>query len=291
MSKRIQSAEQMSRLAFAFRCPLCASPVHVYDNKSLICAKNHTFDFAKQGFLNVLARPANSKYSKELFEARQSIIMESGLFAPLQETLAKVISEHADAAADPCLIADLGCGEGSHLQTILNSLSNRRFAGMGLDIAKEGVLLAAKRYSGPLWLVGDLAHSPLQDASWHVILNILSPANYKEFQRILAQRGLVIKVFPRRHYLKELREAVYGAEKSYSNEETVSLFAEHFQVIEQFQLTYSKLLNKEELQRLARMTPLAWSAEQGRLTAFLAQEAAEITVDLDILAGRKGEIR
>lgn len=54
-----------------------------------------------------------------------------------------------------------------------------------------------------------MAKSPFGDQSFHIILNILSPSNYKEFKRLLVQDGLVIKVVPRPDYLKELREVLY----------------------------------------------------------------------------------
>ncbi len=100
------------------------------------------------------------------------------------------------------------CGEGSHLQRIIEG-SNIPATGIGLDISKDGILLASKRYENSIWIVGDLAKSPFGDQSFHIILNILSPSNYKEFKRLLVQDGLVIKVVPRPDYLKELREVLY----------------------------------------------------------------------------------
>ena len=42
-----------------------------------------------------------------------------------------------------------------------------------------------------------------------VILNILSPANYAEFTRLLKPDGLFVKVVPENDYLKELRNVFY----------------------------------------------------------------------------------
>src|SRR5699024_8950783 len=80
---------------------------------------------------------------------------------------------------------------------------------MGLDVSKEGVIMAAKNYKDTIWLVGDLANTPIGDGSCQVILNIFSPANYMEFKRVLAPNGLVVKVVPRANYLKELREVLF----------------------------------------------------------------------------------
>ncbi|WP_199426648.1 putative RNA methyltransferase [Thermaerobacillus caldiproteolyticus] len=287
MTKKIKSAELVSEFVAAFRCPLCKSSMRVVDFKSLICSKNHTFDFTKQGYVNLMTHPSNSHYKKELFEARHKIIVESSLYTSMHETITKVIKEYMDVSLKPFMVVDLGCGEGSHLQRILDECMIPAMTGVGLDISKEGIAMAAKRYENQIWLVGDLAKSPLEDQSFHVILNILSPANYKEFKRILVEDGLVIKVVPRPNYLKELREVLFdnNEKKVYKNDQIVSLFKKHLHLLDVFNLCYTKNLNKAELKNLVQMTPLAWSADKARIDAFINRDSAEITVDLDILVG------
>lgn len=261
--------------------------MRVVDLKSLVCSKNHTFDFTKQGYLNLMTHATDSQYSKELFEARNKIIIESNLYAPMHQTITKVMKEYINLSKNPIMVADLGCGEGSHLQRIIDECSSKKVTGVGIDIAKEAILLAAKRYENIIWLVGDLAKSPLADQSVQVILNILSPSNYKEFKRIINQEGLVIKVVPRPNYLKELREAVFEHERQYTNDETVTLYKQHFKLLDVIPLCYTKQLNKEELDNLVQMTPLSWSADKKRMESFLQRDTGEITVDLDILVGMK----
>jgi 23S rRNA (guanine745-N1)-methyltransferase len=287
MTKKIKSAELVSEFVAAFRCPLCKSSMRVVNFKSLICSKNHTFDFTKQGYVNLMTHPSNSHYKKELFEARHKIIMESNLYTSMHETITKVIKEYMDVSLKPFMVVDLGCGEGSHLQRILDECMIPAMTGVGLDISKEGIAMAAKRYDNQIWLVGDLAKSPLADQSFHVVLNILSPSNYKEFKRILVEDGLVIKVVPRPNYLKELREVLFdnNEKKVYKNDQIVSLFKKHLHLLDVFHLCYTKNLKKADLKNLVQMTPLAWSADKARIDAFINRDSAEITVDLDILVG------
>jgi len=141
-----------------------------------------------------MTRPITSDYGKELFEARNKIITESNLYSPLHKAVAKIIKVH-EISANPATIADLGCGEVSHLQSILESFSNNSIIGVGLDISKEGIIMASKKYGNPIWLVGDLGKSPFSDNSFDVILNILSPANYNEFKRISSRNGFSTKKF------------------------------------------------------------------------------------------------
>ncbi|WP_415783032.1 hypothetical protein [Brevibacillus invocatus] len=51
-----------------------------------------------------------------------------------------------------------------------------------MDISKEGIRIAA-RSTSDIWCVGDLAHCPFKDQSFHVILNLLSPSNYSDYRR------------------------------------------------------------------------------------------------------------
>ncbi|MEC1717429.1 putative RNA methyltransferase [Schinkia azotoformans] len=287
MSKKENSAKRVSENISAFKCPLCESEMRVVEHKSLICTNNHTFDFAKQGYVNLMTQQSNSHYSKELFEARKNIINDTDLYAEMHGSISNVINDSMDTSINPFLIVDLGCGEGSHLQRIIEECGCDAITGVGLDIAKEGIVAAAKSYENPIWLVGDLAKSPLADHSFCVILNILSPSNYKEFKRMLVQDGLVIKVVPGSNYLKEIREALFESseKKEYKNDDTISLFNEHFKLIHNIKLNYTKILSKEELYNLVRMTPLAWSGDQDRINAFSNQDSAEITVDLEILVG------
>lgn len=287
MSGKERSAELVGRFINVLRCPFCGSPMKVVDLKSLICSENHTFDFARRGYLNMMGRLSNSHYNKKLFESRQQMISESGLYGSLHERIAKIIKEHLDGFNQPIIIFDAGCGEGSHLQMILDKCKNEAVMGVGLDISKEGIRMAAGKYRTSIWLVGDLAQSPMADQSCHVIFNMLSPANYLDFKRILVPNGLVIKVIPRSNYLKELRQALFNDsnKKIYTNAQTVSLFKKHFRLVNIINLSYTKELDHKDLIHLVQMSPLAWHSKKETMAAFINQKASEVTVDLDILVG------
>ncbi|MCM3570481.1 putative RNA methyltransferase [Neobacillus mesonae] len=287
MTNKEKSAELVSKYVHIFSCPLCNSPMIFANLKSLVCSNNHTFDFAKQGYVNMMTRSTNSHYDKKIFEARNRIIMESGLYILLHEKISEVIDENMNASNDKIMILDAGCGEGSHLQRILDECKNEIIAGIGLDISKEGIRMAARNYKKSIWLVGDLANSPLQDQSCHIILNILSPANYKEFQRISVPNGLIIKVVPRSNYLKELREARFDEKDktSYKNDETVSLFKQHFHLMDTFEISYTRGLNEKDLTNLTQMSPLSWNMSKDDMEQIINRGISRITIDLDILVG------
>ena len=286
MSKRTDGARRAARIEHALKCPVCGNPIRVEEDGRLLCRDHHSFDFAKQGYVNVLTRPAGGHYNKELFEARRRIMLDSGLYAPFHEAAAEWIRQMPVSDSRPAVVADIGCGEGTHLHRILEKLGGLNVAGAGLDIAKEGVQLAARDFQSAVWLVGDLAQSPFSDGSIHAILNILSPSNYDEFTRMLAPGGRLIKVVPGAGYLRELREALYTDERrTYSNEDTIGLFDRHFRRTETVPLRYSVRLGRAQLEDLVRMTPLSWSPAPEAVNRFLDRESAEITVELDLLVG------
>ncbi|HWK22422.1 MAG TPA: methyltransferase domain-containing protein [Ureibacillus sp.] len=272
VSKRVASILYMKEHETLFSCPLCKESMHVKEDGHIVCGNQHSFDIAKQGYVNFMIKPSTSMYSKSLFESRQEII-NSGIYNPLQRTITKYIGNKAKK------MLDTGCGEGSHLEKITDMLEQDIVA-VGIDISKEGIQSAAKFYEQKIWCVGDLANSPYKEQSFDCILNILSPANYEEFSRLLKPNGKVIKVVPQSDYLKEIRKQAFAnsEKESYSNEQTVMRFKEHFTNVKQERITYTMPLSEELVPKLLEMTPLGWHLQQDILLN-------EITIDLDVLVG------
>ena len=272
LSKRAAGAALINANIGLFACPICQKTMGVYDQGRLTCVTNHSFDIAKQGYVNMLTHSAASKYSKDLFESRKTII-ESGLYDPLEEKIAELIGQAKT-------VLDTGCGEGSHLARIM---AKKDGIGVGIDIAKEGIVAAARHYPEQIWCVGDLAKSPFAKDRFDVILNILSPANYEEFKRLLTADGYVVKVVPQSGYLQQLRAQLYAdsAQETYSNEQTVERFRESFSDVTVERITYTVPLASSLVPALLEMTPMGWhKAQQAEINV------REITIDVDILVGR-----
>lgn len=288
VNKRQKSANRVESVESMFKCSICGAGMSVLDYKSLACINKHTFDFAKQGYINLVPHLIKTKYNKELFEARRQIA-EVGFFTPLTEAMAEILKKYVTNKG--MHILDMGCGEGSHLASLCDILGSP-VTGFGVDLSKEGVLLAAKNYPDQVWLVADIANSPFQDKQFDVILNILSPSNYAEFERILTEDGLVVKVVPRSGYLQELRALFFDEPEKhiYSNAETIERFAESFQIINRSSLCYSVTLEKPYIPALVQMTPLSWGAVAENINTALQQDSVNITVDLDILVGKRSNI-
>ena len=272
LSKREVSIQYLQQHKDIFICPICKESIQINDTGKMYCINNHSFDVAKQGYVNLMTKPVASMYSKELFESRQQIIT-SGLYDEVQHAIAQLLSGEQ-------VILDTGCGEGSHLERICEQLPSS--VGVGIDLSKEGIIAAAKHYGNKIWCVGDLANSPFQAGSFTTILNFLSPANYDEFKRLLVPGGKVIKVVPQSNYLQQIRVQAFAdsAKETYSNEQTVSRFKESFSKVKVIRITYTKPIETALVPKLLEMTPMGWHIQNHDTI-----QITDITIDVDILVG------
>ena len=107
-----------------FSCPLCGKAL-MRDNRTYRCPSGHSFDIAKEGYVNLL--PANRQHSdspgddREMVRSR-TLFLDGGWYAPLRETLCDMVSA---ATAENAVLLDAGCGEGVTKDTDINSLSLR----------------------------------------------------------------------------------------------------------------------------------------------------------------------
>ncbi|GAA4056956.1 putative RNA methyltransferase [Amphibacillus indicireducens] len=289
-SKKVVSARYIQRFESVFSCPVCDSEMAVQEYQCLVCLNHHSFDIAKQGYLNLVSHTVMTKYTKSLFESRQRLMNEAGFFRPVTDQIIKMIEQFFGKTKEPILMLDSGSGEGSHLAYIRQSLENDfgiKANGVGIDISKEAITVAAKHYSNLIWTVADLAKTPFKNQQFDLILNLLSPSNYTEFDRLLKPSGVVIKVVPGSDYLQELRGRVFANsdKQTYSNDETVALFKSHYPLVDQVPVTEIVRLDQAAMRWLIEMTPLTWNVPKAELQSLVAADFTEITLDVVILIG------
>lgn len=282
ISKKMMNVNALDEQIELFRCPICSLPVDLMDAARIVCEENHSFDLSKQGYVNLAPQAHATKYDRALFEARK-IIMTSGFFQPVLERLVELVDTYTNGIQLPRML-DAGSGEGSHLAYLVSNFE-QEIAGIGIDLAKEGVLAAAKDYPGHSWVVADLANCPFQDAVFDVVLNILSPANYKEFKRILKEDGLLIKLIPENDYLKQLRTIFYEDADKEKEGNPVESVAAHFKNVKTERVTYDFPLDASLLESLIRMTPLTWGASEDKIERALTSGMSFVTIDFTIIIG------
>src|SRR5690606_39203937 len=261
---------------------ICSMEMEVEERLRLVCKNLHSFDLAKSGYVNLAPQAHTTKYDKSLFEARTAV-MTSGFFRTVLDSIIARLDDRLTGVECP-VVLDAGCGEGTHLQEV-HSRMPAGSVGIGIDLAKEGIATASKAYPGIIWSVADLAAMPFADARMDAILNILSPANYAEFNRLLKPGGVLVKVVPESGYLQELREAFYEGKQQKEESDPVERFREQFESVETERVTYAFALPEGLLAPLIRMTPLTWNASEERVSEVLATGMKEITIDLQVIVG------
>ena len=230
------------------RCPNCHQNLFKANN-SFKCVNNHSFDLAKEGYVNLLlphmSSSQNAGDNKMMVNARSQFLNE-GHYLPLADEL---ISQVKDLKITSPIILDCGCGDGfftSHLNHNLAALI------YGFDISKNAVLKAAKRNKNITFFVGNASNIPVNDSLFDIILNIFAPSFENEFFRCLKNNGYIIKVIPNLKHLYELKAVLYS--NPYLNDIKADNI-KGFRLIKTSYLEYQSNLSKKSIENLFKMTP------------------------------------
>ena len=281
-------------------CPVCGGSLQLQE-RSLVCDARHSFDLAKQGYVNLYRGKPINEYTKESFQERQTIL-EKGMYAHLLEEICDFLiktygqdaAEVSGADSKPAkkVLLDAGCGEGYYTREIAQRLG-AQLELYGTDLSRDSIQLAAGTAngmgSGPAdikWFVSDIGRLPVADKSVDYVLDIFTSANYQEFQRVLADGGYLIKVIPGEGHVKELREAASDQlyHKEYKERRGATVFGEHFDVVLQKTVSRTFEVTPEERDIFIRMTPLLFAVDKSKIDWT---QVKTITVEGQLLIGRK----
>ena len=253
-------------------CPSCGGNL-LRREDSLVCPQGHCLNVNRRGTLNVLSESRKDDYRSELFEAR-SRVFAAGLYDPVAKAIEDLLPERNHR------LLDAGCGEGWYLNRLLSAHST--WTGAGVDISRDAIRLASDQPCTTLWCVADLRRLPFADGTFSAVLDILTPAGYYEFARVLAPDGLLVKVYPGRDYLRELREArglpLYeeGDVEAYLRTKTAVTGERH--VHQAWEIT-SDLWHD-----LLRMTPMNRDLTEETLAELDKTPSPAVTIDLHIVS-------
>jgi 23S rRNA (guanine745-N1)-methyltransferase len=180
------------------RCPHCEAGLTL-DGAVIRCAAGHSFDVARQGYVNLLpGRPrSGSGDSPRMVDARERFL-GAGHFEPLADALVTA----AAAGGGGCLL-DLGAGIGWQLARVLATQPERQ--GIALDVSRPALQRAARAHPR-IGAVGcDIWGAlPVRSRAAALVLNVFAPRNGEEIARVMAPDGRLVVVTPTRHHLEEL---------------------------------------------------------------------------------------
>ena len=248
-------------------CPICHLPL-AQEGRSLRCGRNHSFDVARQGYVNLL--PVQQKRSLHPGDTREQVLsrrafLESGAYEPIVEAVKTAAEGHAGP------ILDVGCGEGYYAVRAAEHLGAEL---TGLDISKEAVRCAAAKYKGHRWICGTAAHLPIAGESVGVLMSMFALTMPQEFQRVLKKDGIFIQVLAAQDHLMGLKSIIYPEILLKEKDSVPSL--EGFELVSSTPVRFDFTAQGEQIGNLLSMTPHFW-----RISAEGAKRLKETTTLTD----------
>ena len=229
-------------------CPICAAPLRQTD-KTFRCAAGHSFDIARQGYVNLL--PVQQKHSLNPGDTREQVLsrrafLEAGFYAPIAQTLCAAAKELGCTGP----ILDVGCGEGYYSVRAANVLNGSL---VGLDISKEAVRCAAAKYKNAQWICGSAARLPIADGSAGLIMSLFALTVPEEFRRVLRCDGYFFQVLAQEDHLLGLKSIIYPALTH--KEKNITPQLPGFALLRQIPIRFTFTVEGEQVRNLLSMTP------------------------------------
>lgn len=222
-------------------CPICKEKLFK-NEKVWCCANNHSFDIAKEGYINldITNSSKESGDNKEMVRARTDFL-GADYYKFLKDRINELILEYK-----PNNLVDLACGEGYYTKDF-DCLDK-----LGVDLSKEAIKYASKHDKDSLYVVSSIFKLPIEDNSIDMALTIFAPVAKDEIKRILKDGGYFILVKPDINHLFELKNVVYDI--PYLNEiEDIEI--DGLELINEIHINNHHLLKNEEIINLFKMTP------------------------------------
>jgi len=262
-------------------CPVCTATL-TQIGRCLSCANNHSFDLAKEGYTNLLlVNQKNSKApgdSKLMLSARRDFL-QAGYYQPLADKIIEMLRPYL--LGSDSYFLDCGCGEGYYSEQIYRALMpNIR----GIDIARDGVRLAAKRFKSLLladaanaqFAVASSFNLPLPEHQLDAILQVFAPVSESELRRVLKSDGVYCDVSPGPKHFTQLKQQIYRE----AREHEMPVLASGFTLLSEERVSFEiELKHNIDLQNLLMMTPLYWKGSVTAKTRLMAMDSFTLSID------------
>ncbi len=261
-------------------CPICRE-ILAEEEKTFHCKSGHSFDRAKQGYVNLLTSQKSGSLigdNREMALSRRTFL-STGHFSVLSDGIAKYISENGKKIPT---VTDICCGEGYYGREIMKAIDCTMY---GFDISKEMVRLAASANKQATFFVGNISSIPLRDKCTDIALHLFAPFHEKEFSRILKDDGFLISVIPGENHLFEMKEILYDT--PYKNDEkapdtTLLHLKERIRLSRKVHLR-----SKEEIAALFAMTPYFYHTSDRDKAKLAKYDRLDVTVEFVLLVYRR----
>ncbi|MGW1057122.1 putative RNA methyltransferase [Micromonospora rubida] len=296
------------RIVDRLRCPVCAEPlaeVAAGGASALRCPRRHSFDVARQGYVNLLAGRAPHVGDTAEMVAARADFLSAGHYDLISTALAaaatqavehlaveqvavgeRAAGEHVAvgerAVGAYSLVVDAGAGTGRHLAAVLAALPDA--AGLALDVSKPALRRAARAHPRAAAALADTwQRLPLADAGTAVLLNVFAPRNGAEFHRVLDPAGSLLVVTPAEDHLTELVGTLDLLRVDPAKADRVAeSLGGHFTPTTSTVHRRELALTGPEVATLVGMGPSAWHTDPAGLAARVAALAEPVRVTVAV---------
>lgn len=295
----------MTDILSIIQCPNCGGQLK-RENKSLVCENRHTFDVAKQGYVNLLppGKEKNARTGDEQLMVKARVdFLSGGYYAPISKKLGELAARSTDVAENErIVVCDMGCGEGYHtcnITSVISETTKRPVLSLGFDASKHAAIYSSRlskskgmmpsdgigaEFDGvaqAYFMPANIFHLPAKDHSVDVAVSMFAPIAWDEVKRILKPGGILAVVSSGRDHLMEMRSLIYDEVRV---SDFVPVAHEGFGEVCRDSLTYTaEIRNAEDIKNLFVMTPFYYkTAEAGRERLY-AQDKLDVTIDINYM--------
>ncbi|HHX70112.1 MAG TPA: methyltransferase domain-containing protein, partial [Gallicola sp.] len=245
-------------------------------NNTYKCSSKHSFDISKEGYINLLLNKSKAGDNQEMIKARKEFL-EKGYFNPLVDG---IINTMQTLDINNPNIIDIGCADGYYTYAISKHYPKI----IGLDISKDAIKYAARKYKDILFVVANAKKLPIQSEEVDIALNIFAPHFLDELKRVLKNGGYIIKATPNKKHLFELKEIIY--ENTYLTKEK-QINEDDLILVKSTDLNYKKDIMSQDLINLFKMTPYTYKTKQTDIDKLKQIKKLLITFDFNISVYKK----
>lgn len=262
------------------RCPHCAASIKI-DAAVAKCDAGHSFDIARQGYVNFLMKQTFIKNADTaaMIEARQKMHARP-FFQNLAQQIAQVFEGLCQDVSLPVII-EPGGGTGFYAQVATEVL--RSAVVVSFDISVHAAKVCARQSNRIAAVVADVWQPwPIGEKSADVVLSVFSPRNFAETERVLRSDATLIVVAPEDHHLVELRSRFNALSIQYDKSETISAALENFTMIDRFIYQSKELLNGAAMYETLLSGPNGHHLQPNDMEAILQSEPLEVSHSVNV---------
>ena len=186
------------------RCPSCRA-VLTQGEKVFSCPNGHSFDIARQGYVNLLLGNGKQHGDNALMIGARSRFLAGGYYAPLSNALKEAAALYLSKNVT---ILDVGCGEGYYTAALRVAIGKEGKI-YAFDISKDALKATAARRLSATLFVASAYDVPVEDESMDGVCLFFSPYAREEILRVLKKGGKLFMAIPDVRHLFGLKQALY----------------------------------------------------------------------------------